>query len=126
MRNVILLIVLLYSGLTVAYQTAGKAQYEKAFYENTKSIISKVSGSTDIEEQAQKYTSCHMGAMEFYSLELQNTAFTVILGGGSFADAKMAFDTALATEGAAGGERLEKLQIMYTNAAGFGQKCLLQ
>ena len=113
----------------------GEKEYSDAFYRNAKEILylmSKSNNSSAADETsmanasstAEKYRQCHMVAMKLYSDDLQQIAYKVVLQGGSFADAKMAFDTALATVGTAGGEEFEKLQIMYGRATEAAQECI--
>lgn len=75
-------------------------------------------------EQADYYTKCHMMAMEAYSSELKSVAYQAANSGGSYAEAKMAFDSALSVEGAAGGAREEAVSEMVLKAAEIGQECM--
>ena len=91
-------------------------------YENVKEALLNGMGEETylVDAQAEKFTECHMGAMNHYSIELQKVSYDVIMDGGSFADSKAAFDTAFA----AGGKKLEDLQAMHISAEAFAQSCL--
>lgn len=115
--------------IAISSEPEGKQAYENAFHKNALRILKAMSagGSTPeatIDSQSARVTVCHMGALEYYSPGLQKVAYDTILNGGSYADAKMAFDEALAIEGSTGGERFDKIQEMYLNAEAFGKECL--
>jgi len=124
-NHTVLCVLLAFSNSVFSADLEGRQKYQEAFHENTIRVLSSMTAEdTTIEAQANKFTSCHMGALDYYSPELQKAAFDIILEGGSYADAKMAFDTALAAESSAGGEKFEKIQQMYLGAATFGKQCL--
>ncbi|HLQ12191.1 MAG TPA: hypothetical protein VK130_02940 [Steroidobacteraceae bacterium] len=137
MRAAYLALILgLYGTAAWSAEASGDAAYREAFYKSILSTIKQVvSVSPDFAkdtpqerekattEMAKALTECHMRAMAAYSPTLQNVAYRVIAAGGSYADAKEAFDRALATEGAAGGDRAWALKAMVEKAVSIGQGC---
>ena len=77
-----------------------------------------------VKEQAEWLTRCHMVAMNAYSLDIQDAAFEVANSGGTYADAKAALNSAIAVEGAAGGDREKDVQRALTMAASAMNHCL--
>jgi hypothetical protein len=106
-------------------------QYRQAFYANAMATLERMKASTPdnavVEKKtAQVLTDCHMRVMAVYSPELQEAAFAVIQKGGSYAQAKDAFNGAVATEAAAGGAREAAVKQMFEKAMVVGQECLKQ
>lgn len=128
-----------FSNCAMAEQTDARAAYQEAFLQQTRVMMQQVlSASPEMagadaeaiadraEQLARALSKCHMEAMNFYAPELQQVAFSTIANGGTYADAKMAFESALAAEGAAGGERQEALAQMYEAAMQAGNECYVK
>ena len=118
-------------------EASGDVAYREAFRKSILTTLTQVlSVSPDFAkdtpqereeattEMAKGLTECHMQAMAAYSPAMQKVAYSAIAAGGSYADAKEAFDRALATEGAAGGERALALKAMVETANTIAQGCM--
>ena len=106
-------------------------QYQQAFYANAIATLARMQASNPenalVEKKtAQVLTDCHMRVMAVYSPELQEAAFAVIRKGGTYLQAKDAFNGAVATEAAAGGAREAAVKQMFEKAMVVGQECLKQ
>ncbi len=77
-----------------------------------------------VKEQTEWFTRCHMVAMNAYSLDIQDAAFDIANSGGSYADAKAALNSAIAIEGAAGGDREKDVQRALKMAGSAMNHCL--
>lgn len=111
----------------------GAAQYRQAFYANAKAALDRMMASNpgreaeeseSIAKTAELLTDCHMRVMAVYSPALQESAYAVIRNGGSYLQAKAAFNAAITTESAAGGERAAAAKQMFDKAMQVGQECL--
>jgi hypothetical protein len=123
-------------GLTAATSAASTddntmAKYRQAFYANAMATLDRMNAPHPENAQTQKKTAqvltdCHMQVMEVYSPQLRDAAFAVIRNGGSYEQAKDAFNGAVAIEAAAGGEREAAVRQMFEKAKTVGQECLKQ
>ena len=117
----------------------GQDRYRLAFFENTLASLAQVLNSSPglvastpeeresaIFKLAEGFTECHMQAMAAYSREMQRAAYSGIESGGSFPEAKQAFNLAFASEGVAGGDREAAVKAMFENAAVISQECIQQ
>jgi len=68
-------------------------------------------------------TDCHMKSMKYFSQELQDIAYKEVANGGTYADARMSFDTELGAIAAGGGEKSNKVKNMVNNSIEAGQTC---
>ena len=115
----------------------GEAAYRQAFYENTLESLTQVLSSSAklakstpeerkaiLAETASGLADCHMRAMVAYSPAIQNAAYSVVAAGGSYPEAKEAMNRAIATEGAAGGEREEAVKSMLDKSMMIAQACM--
>jgi len=111
-----------------------EAKYRQGFYANAMATLVRMAASNtegavrglDEEKTARILTDCHMRVLGVYSAELRDAAFAVIRDGGSYEQAKAAFNGAVATEAAAGGEREAAVKQMFEKAKSVGQACLKQ
>jgi hypothetical protein len=108
-----------------------KMKYQQAFYANAMATLERMKASTPQNALAEKKTAqvlteCHMRVMAVYSPELREAAFAVIRQGGTYLQAKDAFNGAVATEAAAGGPREAAVKQMFEKAMVVGQECLKQ
>ena len=106
-------------------------RYQQAFYANAIATLERMKEPTPesarVEKKtAQVLTDCHMRVMAVYSPELREAAFAVIRKGGTYLQAKDAFNGAVATEAAAGGARESAVKQMFEKAMVVGQECLKQ
>ena len=69
-------------------------------------------------------TGCHMKSMEYFSKDIQDKTYDVVLNGGSYADAKMSMNSILAASAAGGGESQEKVKEMVINSVEHGKVCM--
>ena len=100
-------------------------QYQQAFYANAIATLERMKASNaENQKTAQMLTDCHMRVMSVYSPKLRETAYAVISNGGTYAQAKDAFNGAVATEAAAGGEREAAVRKMFEQAMKVGDECL--
>ena len=76
-----------------------------------------------LDELTKGMTSCHMKSMEYFSPELQEIAYKAVINGGTYADARMSFDTELGAIAAGGGEKKNKVKSMVNNSIEAGQAC---
>lgn len=139
-RSVIDLFVALVMLASWSAVTAGpksRLSYQESFHEQVRTAFeqllaagdeSKGRSAKEVAEQAQTIaramTDCHMVALAAYSVPLQETAFATIERGGSYADAKMAFETALVVESAAGGARAQAVRSMIESSVELGKSCV--
>jgi hypothetical protein len=117
--------------LTTAAADDAAVQYQQAFYANAMATLERMKAANPENARAEKKTAqvltdCHMRVMAVYSPELRETAFAVIRKGGSYLQAKDAFNGAVATEAAAGGAREAAVKQMFEKAMVVGQECLKQ
>jgi hypothetical protein len=111
-----------------------EAKYRQAFYDNATATLARMAASNpagavhgaDEQKTAQILTDCHMRVLGVYSPDLRDAAFAVIHDGGSYEQAKAAFNGAVAIEAAAGGEREAAVKRMFEKATAVGQECLKQ
>jgi hypothetical protein len=115
----------------------GQVEYREAFYENALVTLRQLLSSSPeyvavtseqreaaISKIANGFTECHMQAMAAYSIDIQGAAYRIVGDGGSYPEAHQALNLAIASEGAAGGEREEAVKAMFATAAAIGQECL--
>lgn len=111
------------------YRTAFKAHAAEAL----KAVLSGSPDVTDmsvsemeafLSEASEGATECHMLGMREYSAELRAVAFGTVATGGSYLEAKHAFELAVAREGAAGGEREAKVKKMILRGIEVATPCM--
>ena len=120
-----------------AYATEPSKVYESIFYEaaltQMKSMysvspeykdLSSEEKSSEAAQMASRAVICHMKAMAAYKQSIQDAAFKVANEGGSYADAKMALNQAIAKEGMAGGKREEAIKKSLREAQEIGMICM--
>jgi hypothetical protein len=130
---IVLFVAYAFATVIVSAATADDAavQYQQAFYANAIATLERMKAATPEnargeKKTAQVLTDCHMRVMAVYSPELREAAFAVIRKGGSYLQAKDAFNGAIATEAAAGGTREAAVKQMFEKAMVVGQECLKQ
>jgi hypothetical protein len=111
------------------YRTAFKAHAAESFG----AVLSSSPDAKDlsvsekeafVSEASEGATECHMLGMREYSAELRAVAYGTVAKGGSYLEAKHAFELALAKEGAAGGEREAKVKKMILRAVEVATPCM--
>ena len=106
---------------------AAALQYQQAFYANAMATLERMKpANADNQKTARLLTDCHMRVMAVYSPEMREAAFAVVRNGGTYTQAKDAFNGALASEAAAGGTREAAVKQMFEKAMSVGQECLKQ
>lgn len=120
-----------------AYASESSKVYENILYEavltQVKSMyavspeykdLTSEEKSSEATKMASRAAICHMKAMAAYKQSIQDAAFKIANKGGSYADAKMALNQAIATEGMAGGKREEAIMESLREAQEITMSCM--
>lgn len=113
------------SGYLRAFEEAAEKTFQQLFSADPER---KGLGEIQIKQKARQaaigFGECHMLAMSVYPKRIQNVAYRTVATGGSYADAKMALETALSKELAAGGTSAETVKEIMRKAIETGRPCI--